>query len=92
MTRPPYQGGGLARLVTGDFGFFDFGAISPQSLWRRVASLSGGEWRVASGPGPGASGLGEWRLVASGEWRVARVSGDLIQFRRLSLCGAEWRV
>ena len=29
--------------------------------------MASGEWRVASG----ASGLGEWRLVASGEWLVA---------------------
>ena len=107
MTRPPYQGGGLARLVTGDFGFFDFGNVwdagsmmmvimmmgakvsasppprvggcfdfdpissSPQSLWRRVASLSGGEWRVASGewgewPGRVVSGDSDWRVASHG--------------------------
>ena len=62
---PPPRGGGC----------FDFDPISPQSLWRRVASLSGGEWRVASGE------WGEWpgRMASSGErpeWRVARVRGE----------------
>ena len=75
VTRPPYQGGGLARLVTGDFGFFDFGNVWDAGIMMMVIMM-GAKVSASPLPTPPQGGgdvliLIQFRLSLCGaEWRV----------------------
>ena len=58
VTRPPYQGGGLARLVTGDFGFFDFGNVWDAGSMMMVIMMMGAKVSASPPPTPPPKGGG----------------------------------